>query len=131
MTDVAELFHRDSYAVLPRLLQDPQLCQIYKYVRKIAQAGLMATEDGQVSIMRIWRPDHGRAISDPGKISNLLPALTCSTYSFARLQVWRHSKKHRPPRLRNKRFALPGSYEAEKPAYLHQGPPGPSRVNGT
>jgi hypothetical protein len=134
MTDVAELFHRDSYAVLPRLLQDPQLCQIYKYVRKIAQAGLMATEDGQVSGTPYA---YGNLIMD-GLLASLQKDIELAagtdlfpTYSY--LRIYRCGdilKKHTDRPACEISVSLCLGYEAEKPwPICVEGPRGPSRVS--
>jgi hypothetical protein len=134
MTDVAELFHRDSYAVLPRLLQDPQLCQIYKYVRKIAQAGLMATEDGQVTGTQYA---YGDLIMD-GLLASLQKDIELAagielfpTYSYLRAyKCGDILKKHTDRPACEISVSLCLGYEAEKawPICI-EGPRGPSRVS--
>ena len=134
MSDVAELFHRDSYAVLLRLLQDPQLCQIYKYVRKIAQAGLMATEDGQV-------PGTPYAYGDltmDGLLASLQKDIELAagidlfpTYSY--LRVYKCGdilKKHTDRPACEISVSLCLGYEAEKawPICI-EGPRGPSHIS--
>jgi hypothetical protein len=134
MTDVAELFHRDSYAVLPRLLQDPQLCQIYKYVRKIAQSGLMATDDGRVAGTPYA---YGDLIMD-GLLASLQKDIELAAGvdlfpTFSYLRVYKCGdilKKHTDRPACEISVSLCLGYEAEK-AWLIciEGPRGPSRVS--
>ncbi|MGH7924032.1 MAG: hypothetical protein ACREQH_05510 [Candidatus Binatus sp.] len=48
MTTLANTFARRKYVVLRSLLRDPRLSFLYKYVRKLADAGAMRDGDAQV-----------------------------------------------------------------------------------
>lgn len=48
MTDSAAVFQRDRYVVLPSLLKEPSLTQLYQYACKVTQFGLVTDGDDQV-----------------------------------------------------------------------------------
>jgi hypothetical protein len=136
MSDIAELFHRDSYAVLPRLLQDPQLCKIYKYVRKIAQSGLMAIGDEQV-VGTPYAYAYGDLIMD-GLLASLQKDIELAAGiglfpTFSYLRVYKCGdilKRHTDRPAAEISVSLCLGYEAEKawPICI-EGPRGPSRVS--
>lgn len=48
MIETAAVFERDRYVVLPALLKQPSLAQVYRYACTMAERGLMGTSDEQV-----------------------------------------------------------------------------------
>jgi hypothetical protein len=88
MTGTAAVFERDRYVVLPYLLQEPSLTQFYRYACKVADIGLLATNDDQV-------PGTPSAFGDfmiDGLLSSLLPEIERAsglelfpTYSYLRV----------------------------------------------
>lgn len=69
--DVAALFSRDRYVVLRSWLPGPQLLFTYRYVRKMAERGLMLPGDDQVPGTPCG---YGDWVMD-GLLSDLLPAI--------------------------------------------------------
>jgi hypothetical protein len=91
LIDKATVFERDRYVVLPSLLKQPLLAQVYRYACKIAESGWMGTGDDQV-------PDTPFAYCDfimDGLLTSLLPEIERAsglalfpTYSYFR--VYKH-----------------------------------------
>lgn len=88
MTEMASLFERNRYVVLPCLLKEPTLTQAYRYACTMAEAGRMRTDDTQVS----GTPSsYGDFIMD-GLLEKLLPDVESAfagklfpTYSYFRV----------------------------------------------
>ena len=69
--DASALFSRDRYVVLRSWLPEPQLSFTYRYVRKLAQQGIMRPSDEQVPGTPCG---YGDWVMD-GLLSDLLPAV--------------------------------------------------------
>lgn len=86
--DLASLFERDRYVVIPRLLKEPALAQFYRYARYKAQAGKMRSGDDQVP----GTPSSYGDLMMDGLLNSLLPEIEKAsglalfpTYSYFRV----------------------------------------------
>ena len=101
VTDLANTFARQKYAVWRSMLTDPRLSSLYKYVRKLADRGVMRGGDPQVP--NAWAGKNDFVIDE--LLGDLLPEVESATDlklfpTFSYFRIYRKGdalQKHTDP----------------------------------